>query len=90
MGFFALTVLRRWRKWARREAGLRRLFEKLRIGDAVRRWKQAARLDAFQATMQRLVIRGALQRWKKEIERRAAFETAAIHYSRGLVSKVGR
>lgn len=89
MGFFALTVLRRWRKWARREAGLRRLFEKLSIGDTMRHWKQAARLDAFQATLQRLAMRGALQRWKRELKRRTAFEMAAIHHSRTLVSKVG-
>lgn len=88
MGFFALTIMRRWRKWARREAGMRRLFEKLSIGNAVRRWKQAVRLDAFQATLQRLVMRGALCRWKGELQRRAALETAVVHYSRGLVSKV--
>lgn len=89
MGFFALTIMRRWRKWARREAGMRGLFVKLSIRDAVRRWKQVARLDAFQATLQRLVMRGALRRWTRELQMRAALAMAVVHYSRRLVSKVG-
>lgn len=90
MGFFALTIMRRWKKWARREAGMRRLFEKLSIGNALRRWKQAARIGAFRATLQRLVLRGALRHWKRELRRRAALEMAGVHCSRSLVSKVGR
>lgn len=90
MGFFALTIVRRWRKWARREAGVRRLFEKLRIRAALRRWKKTAMLDAFQAILQRLAVRKALHRWKREQKRRAAFETAVGHSSRNLVSKVRR
>lgn len=90
MGFFALTIMRRWRKWVRVEAGMRRLFEKLSKRNAVHRWKQAARLDAFQATLQRLVTRRALNRWAGELQRRAALEKAVVHYSRSLVSKVGK
>ena len=90
MGFFALTIVRRWRKWARREAGMRRLFERLSKGDAVRRWKKAVTLDAFQAILQRLAVRDALHRWKRELNRRAAFEMAVGHSSRNLVSKVRR
>lgn len=88
MGYFALIVLRRWRKWARREAGLRHLFEKLGVWAAVRRWKEAVKLTVFQALLRRLAVRKALQRWKRKVEKRTAFETAHYHYARNLVSKV--
>lgn len=88
MGYFALIVMRRWRKWARREAGLRHLLEKIRARAALRRWKEAVKLTALLSLMRRLAARKALQRWKKKAEERAAFEAARDHHSRNLVSKV--
>lgn len=90
MGFFALTIMRRWRKWARFESGMRRLLEKLSVRSAMRRWKQAAKLDGFQALLQRLEVRQALRCWRRELQRRAALEAAIGHYSRSLVSQVGK
>lgn len=90
MGYFALIVMRRWRKWAHREAGLRYLFEKLCVRAAVRRWKEAVKLTAFQVLLRRLSVRKALERWKKSVEKRAAVEAARDHHSRNLVSKVRR
>lgn len=90
MGYFALIVMRRWRKWARREAGLRHLVQTLRVRAAVRRWKEAVKLTALLALLRRLAARGALRRWKKKVEKRAAFEAARDHHSRNLVSKVRR
>lgn len=90
MGYFALIVMRRWRKWAHREAGLRHLVETLCIRAAVRRWKEAVKLTALLVLLRRLAVRGALQRWKKKAEKRAAFEAARDHHSQNLVSKVRR
>ena len=88
MGYFTLIVLRRWRKWARRVAGVRHLVETLCIRAAVRRWKEAVKLTALLVLLRRLAVRGALRRWKKKVEKRAAFEAARDHHYRNLVSKV--
>ena len=90
MGYFALIIMRRWRKWARREAGLRHLVKTIYVRAAVRRWKEAVKLTALLVFLRRLAVLGALRRWKEKVEQRAAFEAARDHHSWNLVSKVRR
>ena len=88
MGFFALIIMRRWRKLARRSAGLRRLLETRSVWTAFDHWKQAANLAAFQAFVERLAIRGALHSWREQVARHAAFDSAVQLHSRSLKAKV--
>ncbi|CAN0362256.1 unnamed protein product, partial [Ectocarpus sp. 12 AP-2014] len=60
----------------------------LRVRHAIRRWKHAARITPFLKLLQCLEMRGALHRWKRELERRATCETANKYHSRALLSKV--
>lgn len=89
MGYFALLIMRRWRKWARREAGLRRLFDKLSVRAAVRRWKETVKLTVFLPLLQRLAVREAWLAWKLRTEEHRKFQAADAHRSRSLLSKVG-
>lgn len=88
MGYFALLAMRRWRKWARREAGLRRLVDTLSVRAAVRRWKEAARLLVLLPLLQRLAVREAWLTWKLRMEEHDKFQAADAHRSWSLLSKV--
>lgn len=89
MGYFALLVMRRWRKWARREAGLRRLIDTLSVRAAVRRWKEVSRLLFLLPLLQRLAVRKTWLAWKLRMEEHNNLQAADAHRSRSLLSKVG-
>lgn len=89
MGYFTLIVMRRWRKWARREAGLRRLVERLSIRAAMRSWKETVQRVNLLVLLHRLAIRDALFRWRRKVEDGVACEAADCHHSRKLASRVG-